>query len=50
MKTDQLFHEFFTVAPQAVFELLQITPPCAYTYSAPVIKEVKEKRLVGWLS
>ena len=31
MKTDQLFHEFFTVAPQAVFELLQIRPPKAYT-------------------
>jgi predicted transposase YdaD len=48
MKTDDLFHEFFQLAPQALFELLQITPGCAYRFSSPVVK-ASERRMDGLL-
>ena len=46
MKTDELFHEYFQIAPQALFELLQFTPGCAYRFSSPVVK-ASEKRMDG---
>ena len=48
MNTDKLFHEYFQTAPEAVFELLQIQPNCAYTYTSPVVK-ASERRLDGLL-
>ena len=48
MKTDTLFHEYFQTAPEAVFELLQMQPGCAYTYTSPVVK-ASERRLDGFL-
>lgn len=46
MKTDPLFHQYFQIAPQALFELLQIRPGCAYRFESPVIK-ASERRLDG---
>jgi predicted transposase YdaD len=46
MKSDKLFHEYFRIAPQALFELLQITPGCDYEFVSPVLKET-ERRLDG---
>lgn len=48
MKTDQLFHEYFQLVPQALFELLGIEPGCPYHFSSPVLK-VSERRLDGLL-
>jgi predicted transposase YdaD len=48
MKTDRLFHEFFQLAPQALFELLQITPACPYHFESPVVK-ASERRIDGLL-
>lgn len=48
MKSDKLFYEYFQVAPYALFELLQITPGCAYRFESPVIKAI-ERRLDGIL-
>lgn len=48
MKTDKLFYEFFQLAPQALFELLQITPACAYRFESLVVK-ASEKRMDGLL-
>lgn len=48
MKTDNLFHEYFQIAPHALFELLQITPGCAYHFTNPVVK-ASEKRMDGLL-
>jgi predicted transposase YdaD len=48
MQTDRLFHEFFQLAPQALFELLQITPPCPYRFESPVLK-AGERRMDGLL-
>ncbi len=48
MKTDELFHEYFQIAPQALFELIQFTPACVYQFSSPVVK-ASEKRMDGLL-
>jgi predicted transposase YdaD len=48
MKTDTLFHEFFQLAPQALFELLQIIPGCPYRFESLVVK-ASERRLDGLL-
>jgi predicted transposase YdaD len=48
MQTDKLFHEFFQLVPQALFELLQITPPCPYRFESPVVK-ASERRIDGLL-
>lgn len=48
MKTDALFHEFFQLVPQALFELLQIQPGCEYSFHSPVVK-ASERRLDGLL-
>lgn len=48
MKTDTLFHEYFQTAPQALFELLQMTPGCVYRFESPVVK-ASERRLDGVL-
>jgi predicted transposase/invertase (TIGR01784 family) len=48
MKTDPLFYELFQAAPQTFFELLQITPPCAYRFESITVKSV-EKRIDGVL-
>jgi predicted transposase YdaD len=48
MKTDFLFHEFFQLAPQAFFELLQIRPECEYKFESPVVKAT-ERRMDGIL-
>lgn len=48
MKTDTLFHEFFQVAPHALFELLQIAPGCSYHFESPVVK-ASERRMDGLL-
>jgi predicted transposase YdaD len=48
MKTDALFHEFFQLVPQALFELLQIRPGCEYSFHSPVVK-ASERRLDGLL-
>ena len=48
MKTDKLFYEYFQLAPYAIFELLQMTPPCAYRFESPVVK-ASERRLDGLL-
>jgi predicted transposase YdaD len=49
MQTDQLFQEYFQVAPGAFFELLQIDPPCAYRFTSPVFK-TSERRMDGFLA
>jgi hypothetical protein len=49
MKTDRLFHEYFQLAPQALFELFQLTPACEYRFSSPVLKE-SELRLLDMLT
>ena len=49
MQTDKLFHEYFQTVPQALFELLQIEPQCAYRYISPVVKAA-ERRLDGFLA
>lgn len=49
MQTDQLFQEYFQVAPGAFFELLQIQPPCAYRFTSPVFK-TSERRMDGFLA
>lgn len=38
MKTDHLFYELFQAAPQTFFELVQITPPCAYRFERITVK------------
>jgi len=48
MKTDELFHEYFQLVPQAFFDLMGITQPCPYRFSSPVIK-TSQKRLDGLL-
>ncbi|MEW5986266.1 MAG: DUF2887 domain-containing protein [Chloroflexota bacterium] len=48
MKTDELFHEFFQIAPHAVFELLQIKPGCPYRFSSPVVK-ASQRQMDGLL-
>lgn len=48
MKTDHLFHEYFQLAPEAFFELLQIEPGCPYHFESPVLK-ASERRLDGLL-
>lgn len=48
MKTDPLFYELFQAAPQTFFELLQITPPCAYRFESITVK-ASEKRIDGVL-
>lgn len=48
MKTDTLFHEYFQLVPEALFELFQIKPACPYQFSSPVLKG-KERRLDGLL-
>lgn len=48
MQTDKLFHEFFQLVPQALFELLGIEPGCAYRFESPVVKAV-ERRMDGLL-
>jgi predicted transposase YdaD len=48
MRTDELFYEYFQVAPQALFELLQMTQPCPYRFESVVIK-AGERRLDGLL-
>lgn len=49
MQTDQLFQEYFQIAPGAFFELLQIEPPCAYRFTSPVFK-TSERRMDGFLA
>ena len=49
MQTDQLFQEYFQIAPGALFELLQIEPPCAYQFTSPVFK-TSERRMDGFLA
>lgn len=46
MKTDPLFYELFQAAPQTFFELLQITPSCAYRFESITVK-TSEKRIDG---
>jgi predicted transposase YdaD len=48
MRTDKLFYEHFQIAPQALFELLQITPGYPYRFESPVVKE-SEQRIDGLL-
>ena len=48
MKTDPLFYELFQAAPQTFFELVQITPPCAYRFESITVK-TSEKRIDGVL-
>jgi predicted transposase YdaD len=48
MQTDRLFHEYFSLAPEALLELFQIQPACAYRFSSPVLKSA-ERRLDGLL-
>lgn len=48
MKTDPLFYELFQAAPQTFFELVQITPPCAYRFESITVK-ASEKRIDGVL-
>jgi predicted transposase YdaD len=48
MQTDRLFYEYFQIAPHALFELLQVEPPCLYRFESVVIK-TSEKRLDGLL-
>lgn len=48
MKTDELFHEYFQLVPQALFELLGIQPACSYHFSSPVVK-ASQRRLDGLL-
>ncbi len=48
MNTDKLFQEYFQIVPQALLELLQITPPCTYRYESPVVKS-SERRMDGFL-
>lgn len=43
MRTDELFYEYFQVAPQALFELLQVTPPCPYRFESMVVKASKRQ-------
>jgi predicted transposase YdaD len=43
MRTDELFYEYFQVAPQALFELLQVTPPCSYRFESMVVKASKRQ-------
>lgn len=49
MQTDQLFQEYFQVAPGAFFELLQIEPPCDYHFTSPVFK-TSERCMDGFLA
>lgn len=49
MQTDQLFQEYFQVAPGAFFELLQIEPLCDYRFTSPVFK-TSERRMDGFLA
>src|SRR2546426_558050 len=44
METDTLFHEYFQLTPQALFELCGITPACDYHFSSPVFK-ASERRM-----
>lgn len=46
MRTDALFYELFQTAPQTFFELLQITPVCAYRFESITVK-ASEKRIDG---
>lgn len=46
MKTDALFYELFQLAPETFFELLQVTPPCAYRFESITVK-TSEKRIDG---
>lgn len=48
MKTDKLFHEYFQLVPQTLFELFQVTPGCTYQFTSPVLKE-SERRMDGLL-
>jgi len=48
VKTDELFYEFFELAPQALFELLGITPGCEYRFQSLVVKSA-ERRMDGLL-
>lgn len=48
MRTDALFYELFQTAPQTFFELLQITPTCAYRFESITVKTA-EKRIDGVL-
>ena len=48
MKTDKLFHEYFQLVPQTLFELFQINPGCTYQFTSPVLKE-SERRMDGLL-
>jgi predicted transposase YdaD len=48
MRSDALFYELFQAAPQAFFELLQITPPCPYHFESITVKSA-EKRIDGVL-
>lgn len=48
MNTDKIFQEYFQIVPHAIFELLQIVPPCAYRFESPVVKS-SERRMDGFL-
>lgn len=48
MQSDALFYELFQAAPRVFFELLQITPPCAYRFESITVKTA-EKRIDGVL-
>lgn len=48
MRSDALFYELFQAAPQTLFELLQITPPCPYHFESITVKSA-EKRIDGVL-
>lgn len=44
MKSDPIFYELFQAAPQTFFELIQVTPPCPYTFTSVTVKST-EKRI-----
>ncbi len=48
MHSDPIFYELFQAAPQTFFELMQITPPCAYRFESITVKTT-EKRIDGLL-
>lgn len=48
MKTDTLFYELFQAAPQTFFELMGMTPPCAYRFESLTVK-TSEIRIDGVL-
>jgi predicted transposase YdaD len=48
MRSDALFYELSQAAPQAFFELLQVTSACPYRFESITVKS-SEKRIDGIL-